>query len=452
MWIQGIPGSGKSVIAARLITELSQSGVPLCYFFFREIRQRNRTQRDMVIDWLAQLATVHPPSAVRLLQLRDEERNPDSISTTTFWSIFFDAARSMRKIYLVIDALDEMDPIETKTCVADLEALAMHSPCGIKIIVTSRPNPEIQNGFKDSTAVVSLRLDCDAINSDIRWYASQRLQDSNSASSMDIEAREKLVDDLLSRGNGLFLYVKLALDEIIQPDDGLQHSAIIAPMLPDGIVAIYSYLLDKHRKASGMTIQKQVLVLQVLLYSAETVSLTMLSSILNMDQGEAGLEMPILQTKAIIRRICGPLLDIKEEAVNPVHHSFTEYLTNKNGVRGLDAGEFPILTAIEGHKVLCDLCITYLNYDSFKKPGKDLRPPTSGCMVRGLSSETRGRNEKWPFRKYAIYNWGLHARNGNVEDDTMFYKMTAHLQTEASVFTQLRGLRFRGKKSMRLRS
>lgn len=450
MWIQGIPGSGKSVIAARIITELSQSGVPLCYFFFREIRQRNRTQRQMVIDWLAQLITVHPPSATRLLQLHKEGSNSDSnsISTVILWSIFCDAVRSMRKVYLVIDALDEMDPSETKACVADLGALAIHNSHGIKIIVTSRPNPEVQNGFKGITAMVSLRLDCNAINSDVRWYASQRLQDSTNTRSMDDEARENLVDDLLSRGKGLFLYVKLALDEIIQPEDELQYSAGMVSTLPDGIVAMYSYLLDKHRKASGMTTQKQVLVLQVLLYSAGTVSLTMLSNILNMNQGEVGLEMPILQTKAIIRRICGPLLDIKEETVNPVHHSFTEYLTNKNGVRGLDVGDFPILTIAEGHKVLCDLCITYLNYESFKKPGVDMRPTKSGCIVRGLSSEAIGRNEKWPFRKYAIYNWGLHARNGNVEDDTMFHKMTAHLETEGSVFTQLRGLRFREKTNM----
>lgn len=32
LWIQGIPGSGKRVIAARLVYELSQSGVPVCYF------------------------------------------------------------------------------------------------------------------------------------------------------------------------------------------------------------------------------------------------------------------------------------------------------------------------------------------------------------------------------------------------------------------------------------
>ncbi|CAG7558417.1 unnamed protein product [Fusarium equiseti] len=37
LWIEGVPGSGKSVVAANMIHKLSQEEVPVLYFFFRQI-------------------------------------------------------------------------------------------------------------------------------------------------------------------------------------------------------------------------------------------------------------------------------------------------------------------------------------------------------------------------------------------------------------------------------
>lgn len=436
LWIQGIPGSGKSVIAARLVNELSQSGMPVCYFFFREIIQQNRTQRSMVIDWLSQCVEYYPPAAARILRLHEHKYCTDvtDVSTSTLWGIFSEAAIAMRRIYIVVDALDEMDPVESERCLEHLAALAMRKPAGIKIIATSRQNPEIQNAFKGCTAMVSLRLDRDQIDSDIAWYATQRLRDATNI-QMEEEVREKLVQDLVARGNGLFLYVKLTLDEILLVGGQKQP----AEALPNGISDMYSQMLEKYRHASGQSLDRQILILQVVIFSTGTPSLAMLANILNIQRGEEGLDRPLLDSMAIIRRICGPLLEIKGNVVHIVHHSFTEYLTNKNNVRGPNLGTFPILQAEDAHRALCEICLTYLTFDRFKQPGKDLRPPKSGCCVYGIAPETRAREEQYPFLKYAVYNWGYHGRLGGVNQESIFLKMTEHLETELNTFTQLRG-------------
>ena len=56
LWINGIPGSGKSVVAASLVYDLyAREGVPVLYFFFRYANLANRTPKQMVRDWLSQL-------------------------------------------------------------------------------------------------------------------------------------------------------------------------------------------------------------------------------------------------------------------------------------------------------------------------------------------------------------------------------------------------------------
>lgn len=123
----------------------------------------------------------------------------------------------------------------------------MRKPATIKIIAMSRQNPEIQNAFKGCPALVSLRLNRDKIDSDIAWYAAQRLKDAMDI-QMEEAARDKLVLDLVARGNGLFLYVKLTLDEML-PTDGQPQQA---EALPNGISDMYGQLLEKHRKVSGI--------------------------------------------------------------------------------------------------------------------------------------------------------------------------------------------------------
>lgn len=73
LWIKGIPGSGKSVLAAHLVDELSQShpGVPVLYFFFRQIIDANHKPEDLVHDWLDQILKFSPPLQKRLKEVME---------------------------------------------------------------------------------------------------------------------------------------------------------------------------------------------------------------------------------------------------------------------------------------------------------------------------------------------------------------------------------------------
>ncbi|KAI1073134.1 hypothetical protein LB507_009093 [Fusarium sp. FIESC RH6] len=56
LWIKGVPGAGKSVMAASLIQHLKVTeNCPVLFFFFRNIVAANFSPRALIQDWLAQL-------------------------------------------------------------------------------------------------------------------------------------------------------------------------------------------------------------------------------------------------------------------------------------------------------------------------------------------------------------------------------------------------------------
>lgn len=56
LWVNGTPGSGKSVVAATLVSDFAKSDdIPVLYFFFRHPNLANRNPQQLTRDWLSQV-------------------------------------------------------------------------------------------------------------------------------------------------------------------------------------------------------------------------------------------------------------------------------------------------------------------------------------------------------------------------------------------------------------
>jgi DNA replication protein DnaC len=70
LWINGMPGSGKSVVAARTASDLAKDKDALVvFFFFRYIILTNRTPHDLIRDWMAQMLDRSIPLQAKLKSL-----------------------------------------------------------------------------------------------------------------------------------------------------------------------------------------------------------------------------------------------------------------------------------------------------------------------------------------------------------------------------------------------
>ncbi|KAF2872304.1 hypothetical protein BDV95DRAFT_569451 [Massariosphaeria phaeospora] len=112
LWIKGIPGSGKSVVAAHLVEELTRSnlGAPVLYFFFRHIIDANHEPAALLRDWTDQILQYSAPLQEKFKNLIYNERTITRISMEDWWDNLRHAFDGLPgKVFCVADALDEMD-------------------------------------------------------------------------------------------------------------------------------------------------------------------------------------------------------------------------------------------------------------------------------------------------------------------------------------------------------
>jgi ankyrin repeat protein len=443
LWIKGVPGAGKSVIAASMIQHLQKSeGTPILYFFFRYIISANRRPRSLVRDFLAQLL----PHSVRLqATLQPLITSPlDDFSDERLWEHLLAGLSYVNKAYCVVDALDEMELLPKDGFLNRLNTLATFRPAALKLLMTSRPKQHLQSTLRHAS-IVHISLEDDLVGKDISLFLSYRLKillpyDENH------ELRSSLVDAISERSNGLFLYARLLLDQII-PSLGSPQLDVenLVRSLPLGLEEMYNTMLSQQAALLEIDTQIQVFLLQLATHSSRALRLNEMASIL---ASVFPTSMIPDTRKVVARSACAPLLEILEdETVSVIHHSFTEFLLNGDrATNQLNAKtlQFPVLNPDEVHKRLSVLCMEYLRAGALRVHSRDVhseatKPAKKYDYFDDTPKETDGYNYqeaklRYAFLEYAVSNWAFHASKYDYEDDDFFDSIEGFLDPDSIDF------------------
>ncbi|KAM0426586.1 hypothetical protein ACHAPT_008279 [Fusarium lateritium] len=405
LWIKGIPGSGKSVMAANLVNEITASnpGCPVLFFFFRQIIDANHDPLALLRDWLDQVLDYSPPLQKKLkTYLR---RSLDSVSIEDMWNDLKMALANLPgKAFCIADALDEMDQGNDAFLTA-LGDLGSWRPKTVKILITSRPVPTVEDPLR-LTPCLHLRLEEKMVDADISKYVQYTL--SNSA--IPKSDWEVIMNAVPGRANGLFLYAKLALDAFLEQGADITH---VISRLPADLNVLYTDLLKEHACRSGIAEEIQSLILKAVTHASRPLRLLELAEMIQVVSPD-GSTRDLKTTKSLIRAACGPLLEIlADETVSVIHHSFTEYL--KGTTRSDDDPGYPILRRGATHAAIATSCLHYLQ---------------AGCLDSVVLEDPRGSSPwyqeepnqplglesrlKHPFFEYAVNNWAHHANRSEV--------------------------------------
>lgn len=335
LWIKATAGAGKSVIAAHVASLLAgNENVPVLSFFFRQIIATNRTPQALIRDWLAQLLRFSPPLQKKLKELLDQRRALETLALDELWDFALSAMASFKRAYCVVDALDEMDGGQEEF-MRKLVRLAQEKSSSIKLLLTSRPLPHIEKVLSNPH-ITHLHLRPQLVDRDIAIYIRERLLSTHFPS----EARAAIEDVLGRKSQGLFLYTRLMLDEILE--EGFTNIRIVQNALeelPSGLGEMYTQMLSDHATRSGTPQDLQLFILKCVTHSSRPLRLLELSTLVDFVRKSPrtafapNVPPSTLGTKAIVRTGCGPLLEILEdETVSIIHHSLTEYLTSSQTV------------------------------------------------------------------------------------------------------------------------
>ena len=231
-WFYGSPGIGKTSLAHSICASLHDRGQLAGAFFCRRDDPNLSKHRNILPTLINKLAGTFPPfRTVVVNHLRnDPNLSPESMKGALFLDFIREVPRQPKHaLVFVIDALDECGDNRSRPALLKVLTDAASQAPWLKVIITSRPEADIQRFFdalsQSSYSSHDLATDREA-SVDLRTFAQREL--GLVAENWCLPTpwpEESLLDGVISRANGLFIFIKtvvLALEHCKDPDESLK--------------------------------------------------------------------------------------------------------------------------------------------------------------------------------------------------------------------------------------
>ena len=233
-WIYGSPGIGKTSLAHSICASLHERNHLAGAFFCRRDDPNLSDPINILPTFIHKFAIFFPPfRTIVAKHLRDD---PNLTLESMKGSLFLDFIRSLphqpeQTLVFVIDALDECGNSQSRPGILGVLIDAAAQVPWLKIIVTSRPEVDIQRFFYTlpplSCIPYDLATDQDT-SADLRAFARSQFALVATLWHLDVPwPEESDFNRVISRANGLFIFIKtlvLALKRCRDPDEYLKQA------------------------------------------------------------------------------------------------------------------------------------------------------------------------------------------------------------------------------------
>ena len=267
-WIYGLPGIGKTSLAHSVCASLHDKGLLAGAFFCQRDNPNLSSPRNILPTLIYKLAVIFPPfrSKVAARLRSDPNLAPESMKESLFLDFFQNLpSNPSHFLAFVIDAFDECGNHRSRPALLKLLTSVAARVSWLKIIITSRPEADIQHSFDQSSYLrYDLATDQEASN-DLRIFA--RSEFGLVAKRQYLPApwpEESLLNRIISRANGLFIFIKtlvLDLERRANPTEFLEATAEEAGAGPKPLYDLYSNILSSRIVHSNAEFQQVVGVL-----------------------------------------------------------------------------------------------------------------------------------------------------------------------------------------------
>ncbi|ERF71221.1 hypothetical protein EPUS_08139 [Endocarpon pusillum Z07020] len=392
LWWSGVAGAGKTVLATIVVHDLSaryaqDNHTQVLKIYFDNSRERSRT--DCLGSLWRRLASRRQFSdkEIALLDKRYVEQRilPDQAK----WKeMIANEAQRYRKIFLILDALDEFADRHPMQFVEDLVSLLPLA----NTLITSRPDLRIRNAYR---LIKAEALRIEAHNVDLQEYVHSRITGS---ANMDLVVQAPDLGDLikdmvLKSSQGIFLMAKLLMDDIeTQRTLSKLRKKLDDP--PGNLKQAYdNSLLRIERQATvDADIGKEVLFTLCIAKSPLTVK--QLQSVISLDLEDVSLGPEDEITERALIGSCAGVVVVDEisQIVRFGHQTTRDYLYESHATQ-----------IAQAQLVLLKKCLTYL-----RSPNVRIERWSKDDHIQRLL-------KVYPFLEYAAVHSGDHAREVGTE-------------------------------------
>ncbi|KAI0474375.1 hypothetical protein F4859DRAFT_504783 [Xylaria cf. heliscus] len=361
LWVSADPGCGKSVLAKYLVDDVlpsSTTGIT-CYFFFKDDLDNQKVLEGALCCILHQFFTQNP------ILLSDEILEDFSAGDQLFASfsrlrdILIEATRNYSHggIICSLDALDQC--VDQKLHV---QALTKHysNDKGIGTLKFLR----VFQDPKESQPTIHLsgesEEEVDKIAQEITIFIKQRIEELRKRLNLTIEEKRIVHDELTTIGHRTYIWDQLFFavikEAVFFTKDYLR---IIIRNLPRTVEEAYDNIL---RKSYGPDKARKILRIISHRYHED-------------------LERDLPSTHRlhiVLREACGLFVVIQDSQVLLLYQTTREFLVQLQpklyGVRSPSLEWQHSLNPEESHRLLTEICISYLLLGDFKRSVEAIRP------------------------------------------------------------------------------
>ncbi|QKX62285.1 uncharacterized protein TRUGW13939_09444, partial [Talaromyces rugulosus] len=386
---QGIPGSGKTVMASmviKVLKEAQKSGDIACVFVYCEHNRRlQQTVKGILSSFLRQIAESFeriPPLLERIYAEFNITKSTPSVKEVE--DAIIELSSHFGRVFFVLDGLDECSEKVQSKLVNSLQRLQREAD--ISLLITCRPTGLSDYGFERC-----IRLEIRADPGDIELYINECLTCFPSFVKRNHGLQEKIKDHIMLVTDGMFLPATLHLNLLEHKRTELDVIKTLKE-LQDGSDALSrAYLMTMERIDSQNEDDRDWAhrIISWVVHAKRALTTVELQHALSVKLNQMDLQENCFPCIEELLTLCAGLVTLNRynNTVQIVHFTtqkFFEYLQ----AMWIDCA----------HLEISKCCLTYLSFTPF----------TTGLCVN--KDAFVARSNRYVFLDYAALYWGEHAR------------------------------------------
>ncbi|MCJ1397809.1 hypothetical protein MMC11_001005 [Xylographa trunciseda] len=403
LWLYGIPGAGKTKLISSVVDQLlenldsRQEGEALAYFYCKHNETDRQDPKLVLSSFVRQLAIVQDGHALHrsVVELHGKKESTGFISG----SLTIEESRAaliklcegLAQVTLVLDALDECNESNRGQLMDTFDTLVQQSPNPVRIIISSRPDQDIEHRFKRRSNLAILASDN---GDDIATFVKDRIDNSPPywREKVSLAVKAEICNTLLVKSEGMFQWAALQTDQLLKLLPRERDIRQRLGRLPKTLDKAYDEIYTRIQAQEGSAPEIANRAFQWVMCSGKPLSYDELVAAVCYDPETDGTNSVDIDID-IVLAACHNLLTIEQKlrVCRFSHLSVQEYLESHHW------------SDIEANGHVAKVCLCLLN-----DPDLDLR----GVVAKKPSSIVK-------IITYAVENWALHLRRqgeGQVDD------------------------------------
>ncbi|KAF3482204.1 uncharacterized protein GIQ15_04963 [Arthroderma uncinatum] len=399
LWLTGSPGTGKTKLSSFIINYLRQPDFPAScqYYFFKADQRGTRTISHFLWSIAFRAAEAHDDFRQRLLEVHQQSGLLFASQTfNVIWKKLFEGilfrCNFGQRLFWVLDGIDEAE--SPATIVKLISRIKSVTP--IRVLLVSRETREISAALTlDDCRVYHDEIRIDDTVQDIQTFVSTGIR----GILPDDKTRENVIEKVLSKASGSFLWTKLALERI---KDNWHTDVDVEKALgeiPEDMELMYARMMDTIASQPSNLRKMATEILTWVVCSFKPLSIDELAVALKAEFGG------FYNLKTTISQICGNFVIMRKSTVSIIHQTALQFLVN----RSLHASISIDLS--KGHEKIANVCMNFLSDDKWKSQLSTIGV-AGGSFLQDPYAEV-------PFLSYAITYWAYHVCSAGVESEEL---------------------------------